>query len=259
MNEEINVDGLLAELETLETQSGLDHVSSEFETNGDINTVGGGYEIISFGLPSIADPKEYKTFIRKCEAMIRTSNEYSKYISYLKGMLNINRCSIFGNITSEHASIEMHHYPFNLYEICEHTAEKLFSQNIPVTTFAISDEVMKLHYDNMIGLVPLSVTAHELAHKGQIAINMLQVFGNVKEYIHDFKDFISQDSIDNISAIEDYTSKNTLINENSNFLTITEVTANDTASFDINDINSLNLIVTAESPVDDRKLARFKK
>mgnify|MGYP003610265211 CR=1 FL=1 len=58
---------------------------------------------------------------------------------------------------------------------------------------------MRLHYDNIIGLVPLSKTAHDLAHAGDLYIDPKQIFGNIGKYLETYRDYIDENEIKKLS------------------------------------------------------------
>ena len=86
--------------------------------------------------------------------------------------------------------MELHHYPFTLFDIVQGVLRHEYGilsdrepvYKRPVNLFKVAEKVMKLHYQGVIGLIPLSLTAHELAHNGDIFIPLTDeyVFGNWK-------------------------------------------------------------------------------
>jgi len=140
----------------------------------------------NFYMEDMFDHSKYTKFIKNVENQIRTSDEYSNYIYYLKSEIHLNKCAILGNIDDEMTDIEFHHYPFTLYDIVNVVTAKKILNKEKVSTFIIIDKVLKLHYENKIGLVPLCKTIHQLAHAGEIFINLNQVFGKVNDFINDY-------------------------------------------------------------------------
>jgi len=160
------------------------------------------------------DEKELKRYIKKIESMIRGSLEYRSYITYLKEEKNLTSCKFFSEVDKKeikNVGIEFHHYPFNLYELTETVLKKntdnyFHSANV----FDVCDEVMHLHYKNQVGLVPLSVTIHELAHAGEIFIPLTLVYGDVNKFIDDYNDYISDELFSSLDILKDLTNKNNL-------------------------------------------------
>lgn len=95
--------------------------------------------------------------------------------------------------------MEFHHYPFTLYDITyiiyqnrylDYITDQISSKlNKVINPFDIAKEVMELHYKNKVGLVPLSLTPHELYHKGElfIPLDKKYVFGNYLDILDTYK------------------------------------------------------------------------
>ena len=132
------------------------------------------------------DDKAYVRFVKMIERSIRGSSEMKKYMSYLKRNLKLDNCAILNGVTMEEAAIELHHYPFTLFDITSIVLQSYVRNNKSYSTISIANEVVRIHYENIIGLVPLSKTVHELAHAGEIFIPLQQVYGNYKEFINKY-------------------------------------------------------------------------
>ena len=53
---------------------------------------------------------------------------------------------------------------------------------------------MGLHYKNQVGLVPLSITVHQLVHDGKIFIPLQNVYGNYLDFIEEYGAYISDNT-----------------------------------------------------------------
>ena len=148
------------------------------------------------------DEVDNKT-INYIERMIRGSYEYKQYISYLRNELDINSCSILENIDAKDldVSLEMHHYPFTLFDIVTIVLNKMLSIkkasifNNDVNTiymFDLMEEVMRIHYQGLVGLVPVSTSAHEMAHSGAISIPFDKVYGNTQKFVLRYRKYIPE-------------------------------------------------------------------
>jgi len=141
--------------------------------------------------------KDKIKFIKTTERVIRSSMEYRDYIKYLKEVIDMTQCSFFTNVNSNGArhkiSIEIHHDPFTLYDICEIILCKHINQSIPLNPLTIAEEVMKLHYQNKVGLIPLSSTPHELVHAGKLFIPLQCVAGEYIKFIEEYYNDISNE------------------------------------------------------------------
>lgn len=91
-------------------------------------------------------------------------------------------------------SLEFHHYPFTLFDLVAIVLQDKINKGVKdISPFLIANEVMQLHYENLVGLVPLSKTVHELAHSGEIFISLDLVFGNVKEFLRRYKRALNEE------------------------------------------------------------------
>jgi hypothetical protein len=128
--------------------------------------------------------------VKRVERIVRKSYEYRTYIKYLKNELSMNQFTFFSNVDMDDIkgiSLEMHHYPFTLYDIVSAVInQKVYENETQMTDFSIADEVMQLHYKNQVGIVPMSKTNHELAHNGELFINLNNVFGDVRSFLNKY-------------------------------------------------------------------------
>lgn len=147
------------------------------------------------------DSKQSKKFIKSVEGLIRKSEEYSNYIRYLSTIQGINSDALMANITSANATLEFHHYPFTLYDIVEIVLNHNLTNNIKFTSITLAEEVMKLHYDNIIGVTRLSNTVHQLTHAGEVFIPLSSIFGDVNEFINRYYDSIYSDQIEKYNKL----------------------------------------------------------
>lgn len=129
-----------------------------------------------------------KRFIKSTERLIRSSREYNSYLGMLKGSCAVlNKDNILSNITAADAELELHHYPFSLYDIVETVVWDHFIKKEKFNSFSLAKEIMEEHFKNNIGLVPLSKTMHELAHGGNIFISSKQVFGDYHRFMKKYE------------------------------------------------------------------------
>lgn len=146
---------------------------------------------------SILNERDKLKAIKKIEMIVRSSAEYKEYVKYLREYVNMNKCHFFSGITKENGrkvSIEIHHEPFTLFDISKIVLEKWVYHDEDINLFLISEEIMKLHYQNRVGLIPLTSTVHELVHNGKIFIPIQDVYGKgFIDFIAEYDDFIDQD------------------------------------------------------------------
>lgn len=154
------------------------------------------YSEYGINAKQLADNK----IITLIEKTVRASPEYRRYINYLKENLNLNSCALMPGLNSDDMdiSIEFHHYPFTLYDICKVVAASMFddtshSDDLTFSAFQIAERVMNEHYCGNVGLVPLSTTMHELAHSGGIVIPLSKVNGNFADFYIKYHKYITDD------------------------------------------------------------------
>lgn len=122
----------------------------------------------SFDLPfyqtreTLMDVDTYRNFLRNAETRFRATREYKAYKSYLIEYLGINRCQIFGNITTEDADIELHHNVLGLFDICLLICGHVINTVGMITTFDLVQLLIQEHFANRVGVTFLSKTAHQI-------------------------------------------------------------------------------------------------
>lgn len=141
------------------------------------------------------DKDKYK-LIKKVEQIVRSSTEYKAYIKFLKDEIDMTCCAFFNNINRDETTkvkFEIHHEPFTLFDITDAVVSSHINNDKPLNPLLIAEEVMKLHYSNMVGLIPLSNTCHGLVHDGRLFIPLQCVYGDYLEFIDQYYDSISDD------------------------------------------------------------------
>ena len=153
------------------------------------------------------DGQAYSKFIKGVEKACRTSEDYKRYIGYVRNEVGLDRCSFLGNVEGEVAELEFHHYPFTLYECASIITDHVIARGGKVSTLSVAKELMDAHYRNLVGGVMLSKTAHDLAHAGKLFVNLNQVFGNVNGFVERYKDGITQETADSLNELVELSEK----------------------------------------------------
>ena len=151
----------------------------------------------------ISEKDKVKT-VKTCERMIRSSLEYKDYIKFLKDYIDMTKCSFFGNVKMDHYSkfkVEIHHSPFTLYDITMTILLKHLDYYGEINLFEVCEEVMKLHYQCRVGLIPLSTTVHKLVHEGMLFIPVQNVRGEWLSFYKDYEPYMPQDMKDKLKSI----------------------------------------------------------
>lgn len=139
--------------------------------------------------------KTRSKFIKSVEKIIRSSLEYREFISYLRAELGMNFCMFFNNVSRDdikNIGIEIHHIPFSLFDIVNIVLRKYETEELTIDPLVIADEVMRLHYEGKVGLVPLSITVHELYHRGDLFIPLQYVDKGFILFYQEYKDYMKE-------------------------------------------------------------------
>ena len=153
---------------------------------------------------NIISEKDKMKTVKTCERMIRSSLEYKDYIKFLKEYIDMTKCSFFGNAKMDHYSkfkVEIHHSPFTLYDITMTILLKHLDYYGEINLFEICEEVMKLHYQCRVGLIPLSTTVHKLVHEGMVFIPVQNVRGDWLSFYKEYEPYMPQDMKDKLKSI----------------------------------------------------------
>lgn len=192
----------------------MNYCMGKKELNNYIKTVGiKAPEQMEYYVNIETDKERYK-YISRIEKIIRRSMEYRNYIQFLKDNMDLDQCIFFQNITSEKSSgskrgrisIELHHEPFTLYDYVNAVVTKYQTEGIPLNDLMIADEVLKLHYENKVGLVPLSKTMHEVIHKStKLIVPLNMVYGEYSQFLNEYEPYISDDIYEKLERKIDMT------------------------------------------------------
>jgi len=162
-----------------------------------------------FMIYDLEDDKEREKYFKTIEKEIRSSYEYRAMIKYLKDNMNMDQCSFIqvSSRDSDAIKIEIHHYPFSLYDIVKIVYRKRCFYNESLEVEMIAKECTMLHYQLLVGLIPLSTTAHQLFHAGKLFIPVDHVLGRYQLFVEFYKEFCKDDPelLDALDRIEKYT------------------------------------------------------
>lgn len=136
--------------------------------------------------------------VKRIERAVRSSLENRDFLFFLKENMDFSKCAFFQNIDSKisKARIEIHHEPFTLYDICDIVLQKWMDEGYPINELLIADEVAELHYANKVGLIPLSLTIHQMIHpkkyttEQKIFIPTYMVSGNYKAFVKEYGEYM---------------------------------------------------------------------
>lgn len=162
-------------------------------------------EPVNTNVYDLMDEKDIKKYFADIERRVRQSFEYRKYINYLRENMDMNKCSIYENVSNAETfniKIHIHHEPITLYDIVVtvYNKRKFFHEDLSI--FMVAKEVMYIHYCLMVGLIPLAETVHELVHNQYLFIPTTKVFGHYQAFIEQYRDFLPDGLEETLKEIE---------------------------------------------------------
>lgn len=149
----------------------------------------------------LLDEKDFKKFIKDVERMVRNSIEYRNMVKFLRDNMDMNKCSFYenvNNIDTFKIKIHLHHHPFTLYDICIIVYKKRCAYKESIDVEDVAKEVMHIHYNMMVGLIPLAETPHELVHNKYLFVPLDRVYGAWSAFYDMYFDFMDLGYIENI-------------------------------------------------------------
>ena len=154
----------------------------------------------------LENDKDFRKYIFNIEKEVRQSYEYKELIQYIKDNYDMNKCSFLKVSSNDEVDvhIEIHHTPLTLYDIVNIVYRKRVFYGESLEVQQVAKEVTMLHYRLLVGLIPLSKTAHQLVHDGKLFIPVQNVLGNYAEFVRLYKQFMSEEELDTIEIIERY-------------------------------------------------------
>ena len=157
--------------------------------------------------------KDFKKYIEDIERLVRSSREYREAIQYMRKYINMNSSLFFrnvNNIESTKIKIELHHYPFTLFDIVITVFNKRTRLQEPLDVELVAKEVAYLHYFLVIGLVPLSKTEHKLVHNQALFIPLELngnpiVLGDYSKFVEMYEKDIPEDAMVRFNTYKELT------------------------------------------------------
>lgn len=197
-----------------------------YANNEKITQIDYGKPVIIPRLPVITNERQRDKLIKSIERTVRSSLEYKDLIKYLRENIDMNSCEFFHNINGKKKKgmIEIHHEPFDLYTLTAIVLAKQETELGYINELSVASEVMRLHYQGLVGLIPLSVTPHELVHVGKLAIPLNCVYGRFVEFVKTYFDYIDDAYVSMLNDKIELTKKLTI--EDSSILTVRYIYTN---------------------------------
>lgn len=137
-----------------------------FENDGNptVTSPNSPYEISFYQTrDTMVNPELYESFIYNAVSRFRKSVTYTNYKQTLYEW-GLNHSQIHGNISSEMASLEMHHNIITVFDVAMIMCEHLLNTRDRVCTFDIIMLLKRAHVNNQIPLIMLDITTHQVYH-----------------------------------------------------------------------------------------------
>lgn len=172
----------------------MNNVTSKKDKKGNLileyNKTSGMYITLMTSDKKLSNNVERLKFIKKTEGLIRKSDRYKLYKKKLFDS-GLNMCAILGNVTDEKAKIEMHHGPiFTLWDYVEITIQYLYSNDLPISSFRVADQVLNDHFEDLIQVVMISESVHKVIHNpsnNTLIIPLESAWGDLVGYLKKYK------------------------------------------------------------------------
>lgn len=152
--------------------------------------------------------KERRKCIERIKGIVRTSMEYKDYVFYLKQFAQFDKCAFYQQLSSSNpsskAKIEAHHGPLTIDDICAIVLQKYIDEGLEINELMIAEEVLELHYRNMVGLTPLSKTVHQIiTDSDKVFVPVYMYYGQWMAFLDEYSEYIDEKYFDKIEdAIE---------------------------------------------------------
>lgn len=154
----------------------------------------------------LSNPKELSKYFKSIERICRNSRTYKKLINFLRENVDMNKCSYFknvDNIDTYSLKIHIHHTPFTLYDIVTTVYNKRLLNHESLSEMMVAKEVMWLHYNLFVGLIPLSETVHGSVHNGQAFIPTTKVYGMYKTFVKLYEPYMDKELLKVLNSMEE--------------------------------------------------------
>ena len=136
---------------------------------------------------TLMDIDVYTNFLKNAISRFRKSRTYKGYKAYLMN-LGLDHCQLNSNISSEMATIEMHHNMLTIFDIAVIITEHTINTIGYITSYDLVNMLKKVHTSNEVQLVMLSLTAHQLYHNANgMYIHPDMCIGNWPKFLEDYR------------------------------------------------------------------------
>lgn len=153
---------------------------------------------LSLRIASFENSADMNKFIKAVEKMVRGSNEYRMWKTYIIDILGCVQCAITGELLNE-VGLEVHHHIPSLYDVVKAVTIKYLEDETEFCTFDIATRVIELHFQNKIGFVMLVKTLHEKFHNGFLSIPRRFIRGNYMAFVNEYSRYLDDEDLEKIN------------------------------------------------------------
>jgi hypothetical protein len=140
---------------------------------------------------SLNDIDFYSNFIHNAVMQFRKLRVYKNYKAYLMS-LGLDHCQYLHNINSDMATLEMNHVVLTIFDVALMISEHIVNTTGHVSTCQIVAELRRVHTNNLVPLIIMSKTVHQLYHNEEnFFVHPNQVFGRWVELLNTYKNGIT--------------------------------------------------------------------
>ena len=142
------------------------------------------------------DKKLYGKWMETEKKIIRSSFEYIDLISFIKRKQGLDHCGVHPHLSIQNGfRIEAHHTPFTLQDIVDTVVHRRLKVGDSLDMQRVAREVMEIHYLDIVGLYPLCMICHALAHDPDgegIFIPNEKLHGYPEKFVELYYDYMTE-------------------------------------------------------------------
>ena len=140
------------------------------------------------------DESKIKSLIKKYESVFRRLPEYKKWKETLCNRYpdTLYTCALtklpYGTVP-----LELHHYPITLYGMTYTVIQKQLSVVGRCNTLTVAWELLRIHFEEKVGIISLCSTLHQYAHNTQCPLPLQFVVGDYQSFIDEYEQYMPDD------------------------------------------------------------------
>ena len=142
---------------------------------------------------TLIDTEIYSRFIYSCENNFRRSRFYKSYKANVMNVIG-DRDQMMASINSSMTDIELHHHFPTLKQAAIMITEHILNTKGCVTTFEVVNALEDAHRNNMMAVILMSTTQHQVHHADPTNfISLTQCYGDPFKFIDKYIDGMTLD------------------------------------------------------------------